>query len=55
MNASGNPSQDHGNIRCGRVAMNVAQRFLNNAQERPLLLERQSVDLCARTKFDGDS
>ena len=34
--------------------MDVGQRFLNNAQKCPLLLERQFVDLWAQPKFDGE-
>ena len=36
------------------MTMDVGQRFLNNAQERPLHFERQLVDLRARPKFDGE-
>src|SRR6476660_9073787 len=34
--------------------MDVSQRFLNNAKERPLQSERQLIDLRARPELDGE-
>ena len=50
----GNPSQVNGDARCTRVTMDVGQGFLNNTKERPLHVERQLVDVRARSKLDGE-
>ena len=48
MQPTGDPSQVDGDVRCGGMAMDVGQRLLNYAKERPLQSERQLVDLRAR-------
>ena len=53
MQSTGDPSQVDGDVRRGRMAMDVGQSLLNYAKERPLHSERQLVDFRARPELDG--
>ena len=51
---TGDPSQIDGDAGCRGVAMDVGQRFLNNAKERPLHVQRQRIDVRTRPQLDGE-
>ena len=54
MQPTGDPSQVDGDMRCGRVTLDIGHRLLGDAKERPLHLERQRVDYRARSELDGE-